>query len=290
LWQAGRLCKETDLTGIFSKYRLDLITFLARLKVSWSTPIGERLMTFRSHIRVIAILLFIFFPLSLYADSDDELEMVAEGGRLYDRWWAEYDLKKPTTTHPSYPATGKKKGAATWRCKECHGWDYKGRDGAYGKGSHFTGIRGISAYAGRDPAVIMNILKNHIHRFDDVMLDYGLLRVALFVSRGQVDISKHLNNKTKKVNGDIRRGKQIFNESCKECHGRDGRERNFKDKNNPEYIGTVANKNPWEAMHKLRNGQPGGFVMGERMPNMHEEISFRDQLHLLSYMQTLPQK
>ena len=82
----------------------------------------------------------------------------------------------------------------------------------------------------------------------------------------------------------------IFNDSCKECHGRDGRERNFKDKKNPEYVGTVANKNPWEAMHKLRNGHPGAFVMGDAMPNMNEEISFQEQLDLLAYLQTLPVK
>lgn len=223
-------------------------------------------------------------------DYDDELEIIAEGGRIYDKWWAEYGLKEPSSTHPSYPSAGKKKGAATWRCKECHGWDYRGRQGVYGKGSHFTGIGGIDAYAGRDPAMIVNILKDRIHRYDEVMLDYGLMRVAMFVSRGQVDISQHLNMKTNKVKGDIRRGEQIFNKTCKECHGRDGRARNFKDDKNPEYIGTVANKNPWEAIHKLRNGHPGAFVMGEPMPNMNEEISFDDQINLLSYLQTLPEK
>jgi thiosulfate dehydrogenase len=233
--------------------------------------------------------LLLFIPLA-NADSDDQLDAIAEGGRLYDKWWEEYDLKKPATTHPSYPASGRKKGAATWRCKECHGWDYRGRNGAYGKGSHYTGIRGITAYAGRKPSVIMNILKNDIHRFDEVMLDYGLLRVALFVAKGQVDISRHVNKKTKKVNGNIRRGRYIFNESCKECHGRDGRERNFKEDGKPEYVGTVANKNPWEAMHKLRNGHPGAFVMGDPMPHMINKIDFQEQLDLLTYMQSLPVK
>lgn len=244
-------------------------------------------MTFLRKFVVLVLYILLFIPVAI-ADSDDELDTIAEGGRLYDKWWEEYGLKKPTNTHPSYPASGRKKGAATWRCKECHGWDYKGRNGTYGKGSHFTGIRGITSYAGREPSVIVSILKNGIHRFDTVMLDYGLLRIALFVSKGQVDISKYVDNKTRKVNGNLRRGQSIFNESCKECHGRDGRERNFKDDNNPEYIGTVANKNPWEAMHKLRNGHPGAFVMGDAMPNMNEEISFKEQLDLLAYMQTLP--
>ncbi|MGD8526083.1 MAG: c-type cytochrome [Thioalkalispiraceae bacterium] len=232
----------------------------------------------------------LLLPLSVMAEEDNQGDMVAEGGRLYDKWWEEYDLEKPTTTHPSYPARGQQSGAATWRCKECHGWDYRGRQGAYGSGSHYTGIRGISAYAGRKPELIMAVLKNPLHRFDEVMLDYGLLRVALFVSRGQVDISRYVDENTNKVAGNLRRGQQIYNQSCKECHGRDGRERNFGDDDKPEYVGTVAVKNPWEAMHKLRNGQPGAFVMGDPMPHMNTRISFEQQLDLLAYLQSLPVK
>jgi len=74
--------------------------------------------------------------------------VIAEGGRLYDKWWSELELKEPRETHPAYPTIGKKRDASTWRCKECHGWDYKGKDGAYGKGSHFTGIPEIRSYVG----------------------------------------------------------------------------------------------------------------------------------------------
>ena len=233
---------------------------------------------------------FVLLPLPALAGADAEGEVIAEGGRLYDKWWAEYDLKKPSSTHPAYPATGKKKGASTWRCKECHGWDYRGSEGAYRKGSHFTGVRGINAYAGRDPNVIMDILKNSVHRYDKVMQDFGLLRIALFVSKGQFDINPSLDKKTNKVSGDIKRGKEVFNNRCMDCHGRDGRKRNFKDSLNPEYIGTLANKNPWEAIHKLRNGHPGAFVMGDAMPNMISQIGTQVQIDLLAYMQTLPRK
>ena len=242
-----------------------------------------------AYIKVILVS-FILLPLPALAGSDAEGRVIAEGGRLYDKWWAEYDLKKPVSTHPSYPAIGKKKGAATWRCKECHGWDYRGSEGAYSKGGHFTGIRGITAYAGRETSEIMAILKNKVHSYDEVMLDHGLLRIALFVSKGQFDIGPHLDRKTKKVSGDIKVGKRIFKKYCVDCHGRDGRERNFKNRKNPEYIGTIADKNPWETMHKLRNGHPNAFVMGDAMPNMISEIGIQVQVDLLAYMQTLPTK
>ena len=99
---------------------------------------------------------------------------LSEGGRLYDKWWQEYGLKKPGQTHPAYPTKGVKKGANTWRCKECHGWDYRGKDGAYSKGSHFTGIKGIREYVNTSPDKIMRILKDDNHQYDTVMLDRAL--------------------------------------------------------------------------------------------------------------------
>ena len=217
-------------------------------------------------------------------------EAIAEGGRLYDKWWEEYELRKPSTTHTAYPLSGKKQGATTWRCKECHGWDYAGKDGAYAKGSHFTGIKGITASYGRPLQDIVEILKDRRHGYDAVMLDYGLLRLAAFVSAGQINMSEYIDSSSKHAMGNAARGRPIFRESCKECHGKDGRKRNFKDDDKPEYIGTVAKRNPWEALHKMRNGHPDAFVMGDPMPHMHDKLSRQEQADLLSYMQTLPVK
>lgn len=236
-----------------------------------------------------------FLPLVLLfsCSSNAELDtpdVIAEGGRLYDKWWAEYEIKKPRITHTSYPASGKKSGASTWRCKECHGWDYRGSNGAYSKGSHYTGIIGITGAKGKTTNQIVSILKNNIHQYDTVMLDYGLIRIANFVQKGQLDISTYVNAETRRVTGNIKRGKEIYNESCKDCHGGDGRERNFKTRDKPEYIGTVSLKNPWEAIHKIRYGHPGAFVRGDPMPHMYGVISLKEQIDLLAYMQSLPIK
>ena len=86
----------------------------------------------------------LFLSSATYAQSVlNDPSFIAEGGRLYDKWWAEYNLEKPSTTHPAYPKAGKKTGASTWRCKECHGWDYVGKDGRYSSGSHYTGFEGV---------------------------------------------------------------------------------------------------------------------------------------------------
>lgn len=247
---------------------------------------------------------------------------VALGGRLYDNWWVTCQLPAPQGRHPAYPAAGKQTGSATWRCKECHGWDYRGTDGAYGQGSHVTGIVGITRYAGRDDAAIVSILTNATHRFDTVVDDATLRRIADFVGRGQVDVGHRLDATTKRVRGDATVGRAIFERECVVCHGAGGRALNFSDDPiAPEYVGTVAADNPWEALHKIRNGQPGSvmdrrrldarardpdgpsgmrggrgmhtpmrmhMVEGRAMPSMREVLSLEQQLDLLTYLQTLP--
>ncbi len=65
-----------------------------------------------------------------HAHDVTDIWAMARGGQLYDNWMAVTEADKPIGTHPAYPKAGKKKGASTWRCKECHGWDYMGKDGA----------------------------------------------------------------------------------------------------------------------------------------------------------------
>lgn len=259
----------------------------------------------------ITICLFVFANGS-YAHEEninDKAAQIAEGGRLYDKWWKGYNLKEPTSTHPAYPTSGKKKGSTTWRCKECHGWDYRGKNGAYGKGSHFTGISGIQNYAGKPINTIVEILKDKNHQYDTVMFDKALQLIALFVSEGQVDTIKYVNDKTKKAMGDINIGNHVFADKCVRCHGIEGKDINFGDIVEPEFVGTVASKNPWEALHKIYNGHPGSMMghsimhsersihqrhqMGliipmESMPYMRNELSVEGVKHLLTYMQTLP--
>jgi thiosulfate dehydrogenase len=242
--------------------------------------------------------------------SKEEARIIAQGGRLYDKWWQELDLSKPNGTHPAYPATGKQKGAATWRCKECHGWDYRGGAGAYKKGSHHTGITGVHGLHDGDEQVVRGILRDKTHGFTSVLPDEALRKIARFVVAGQVDIRQHVDARTKQVRGDRVAGRKIFKSICARCHGPEGNDMNFsRDANDPEYLGTVASKNPWEAIHKLRNGHPGAFMdhehmhmsrnimmrhhqglikMGDSMPFMREKLSLQQQIDLLSYLQTLP--
>ena len=208
---------------------------------------------------------------------------INRGGQIYDKWWAVIEAEPPTTTHPAYPKEGKQSGSATWRCKECHGWDFKGLDGAYGRGSHFTGIVGVRGVVDIDPGRIEEIVRDSTHGYTEAMLPRSALsKLALFLSQGQVDMDVYIDRATKKARGNSRRGAQFFQTICAVCHGFDGKNINFHDADNPEYVGTVGVNNPWEALHKIRNGQPGVGMVALGV------LGIQDQVDILAYLQTLP--
>ncbi len=208
---------------------------------------------------------------------------IARGGQLYDKWWAVIEADEPEATHPAYPAAGKKSGSATWRCKECHGWDYRGKDGAYASGSHFTGIAGIRGVEGMDVDRLHDIIMDETHGFTDREMPHSAMeKLALFLSRGQLDTERYIDRESKVARGNPRRGAQFFQTICAVCHGFDGKEINFKDADDPEYVGTVARHNPWEALHKIRFGQPGVGMIALIALDIDTLVD------ILAYTQTLP--
>lgn len=214
---------------------------------------------------------------------------IARGGQLYDKWWKVVAAAEPKTAHPAYPADGKYrgKGGTDWRCKECHGWDYMGKDGAYSKGSHFTGIKGVQGVAGGDPAKVVAVLNDKTHALGGLMSAADLQDLANFLTKGQVQMSQYIDRTTKKVTvGNKAKGAAVFNTICANCHGRDGtlNEDGKPLKPDEEPLGLVANDNPWEALHKIRNGQPA-----ERMPALRA-IDLAVALDILAHLQTLPTK
>ena len=121
-----------------------------------------------------------------HAHDPSDVWAIARGGQLYDKWYAVLERDPPKQTHPAYPADAKKKGSSTWRCKECHGWDYKGVDGAYAKGSHRTGIKGVRGVAGLPTEEIHDIIMNKMHSFTTEMMPHSAMeKLALFLSKGQ---------------------------------------------------------------------------------------------------------
>lgn len=212
--------------------------------------------------------------------------ILAAGGRIYDNWWEALDREEPEGTHPSYPSAGSQKDSTTWRCKECHGWDYMGVNGVYRSGSHYSGIAGIDGAIGTDPAAIAATLRAPLHGYTAEMItDDELARVAAFVSRGQVDMSAYIDLETREIiGGNMENGRAIFQTVCAACHGFDGRRLDWGDAEGPAYVGTEAVAAPDEVMNKILNAHPGVEMVNLRA------FGVKAAGDVLRYIATLPQE
>ena len=222
-----------------------------------------------------------------YIQTLPEDSVLNLGGQLYDKWWVVAEVDHPEGDQPLWATqtTNERSGEDTWRCKECHGWDYKGADGAYGSGSHFTGFKGlldVATMADDEVTAWLTGATDPDHDFS-VMGDQAVGALVIFLREEVSDITPYVNA-DKTVIGDPIAGKDMFDNTCASCHGTDGKRLNFHDAEEPEYVGTIARDNPWEFFHKATFGQPGapmpaGLALGWSM----EEIA-----NLLAFAQTLP--
>lgn len=138
---------------------------------------------------------------------------------------------------------------------------------------------------GADPEAIHETIMDKTHRYTEEMIPHSAMeKLSQFVSLGQMDMDLYVERNTKKARGFAQRGAAMFQTICAVCHGFDGRAMNFKNDKNPEYVGTVAQKNPWEFIHKARFGQPGVVMVGL------VSLPTQDIVDPLAYAQTLPAK
>jgi len=214
---------------------------------------------------------------------------VPRGGRLFDKWWKEAGLAEPTGDSPIWArqTTNTRSGLDTWRCKECHGWDYQGAEGAYSSGSHLTGFPGLLAAAARTVEDLMAQLSGSVdpeHDFSGLG-EANLLDLVSFLKEGLVDVGPYIDPETKApIGGDEASGMALYDGTCAACHGEDGKTLNFGDAAEPEYVGTLAADNPWEFIHKVRVGQPGTQMPSAIATGWHLD----EVIDVLTYAQTLP--
>ncbi|MDX2202784.1 MAG: cytochrome c [Hyphomicrobiaceae bacterium] len=221
--------------------------------------------------------------------NPSEAWKIAAGGRIYDVWWDALGRTRPRGTNPSYPASGKRSGSTTWRCVECHGWDYKGAEGVTAPGGAFgeryTGIKGLFGASGRSLDEVARALRSAPHNYTpDMLRDAELEWVALFTLKGLHDADRFIDRKTGRVEGDPARGAAVFQTVCATCHGFDGKTLNWGKPDAPAYVGTEAASLPWEVLHKIRNSHPGAAMVSLRAFPIEVAID------VLAYAQSLPKK
>ena len=222
---------------------------------------------------------FAFGILTSPVIADETQSSIARGGKLYDKWYKVIKADVPKAAHKAYPKSAKRQKAKdNWRCKECHGWDNLGKDGAYAKGSHFSGIVGIRGMAGAAPAKVVAVLKDKTHGYGDKMDAKDFTDLANFVANGQVDMNKYIDRASKAPKGDKAKGEAYYNTICAGCHATTG----LQPKEMKPFGAQMGN--PWEVMHKILNGQPG-----EPMPALRA-LDRQVVVDIMAHMTTLPKK
>ncbi len=211
------------------------------------------------------------------------------GGQLYDKWWAVTGATPPTTDHPEWAAqtTNLRTGSDTWRCKECHGWDYIGAAGRYATGSHFTGFAGI--YPGMtltDEQVYNKIWTDH--QYGNKLSDDNIRDLVEFVQAGQLDITAIVATTGGAFIGSTANGSTLYNgaAACATCHDADGLRVPPLGSTNATFSlfpGFLSNDNPEETQHKISYGHPGSAMAGQALALTDAQIG-----EVGAHSQTLP--
>lgn len=222
---------------------------------------------------------------------------LVRGGLLFDRWWRVNGAPAPTDSnteggsHPLYPSgIGAQSGSNTFRCRECHGWDYKGKDGAYGPGSsHETGIGGIFGTK-LGPQAMFNLLKadpdlvpNGHHMGYYGMSDADIWDAVKMCREGTIDTAQYILPGPTPffLSFDLTAGRAGYETYCASCHD---------DPNSSSVHGTwpwsgegstnsldqITRRNPWQMLHTIRFGHPGS-----PMPSL-ELLGYNTQAQLTS--------
>lgn len=219
---------------------------------------------------------------------------VSVGAQLYDKWYAQLGVTPPQGNHPLWErqSTNTRSGPDTWRCAECHGWDYQGAAGAYGTGSsHYTGFPGVFVLADRlsEQEIIdhLNGKLDPLHDFSGLMDEQSLRQLAAFLKNGLVDDSAFIDPVSlKAISGDTANGKRLYEAVCAACHGVDGQTLVLRSEGIDEGLGDVASRDPYRFLHRSRFGVAGtvmpiGRDLGWSVAESHD---------VLAYAQTLPRR
>jgi thiosulfate dehydrogenase len=225
------------------------------------------------------------------AESLPNQDDVIQGAQLYDKWYAVLGVNPPAENMPiwSRQSTNTRSGSDTWRCNECHGWDYRGAQGEYKTGSHYTGFPDLYALV---PELEIEAIVDHLngeidpaHDFSPYLDETKITQLAYFLKNGLIDDAEYIDPVSLRVlDPDISHGQELYSSICLSCHGEDGKEIIFQIEGINEYLGSVANRDPWRFLHRTRFG-----VAGTDMPvGMSLGWTAEDGRDVLAYAQTLP--
>lgn len=203
---------------------------------------------------------------ALVADAQLAEANTPDGALLYDSWYTLLEVAGPTTPQPLWATRNdtsvQKNADETWRCKNCHGWDYNGKLG-------FPSLLAARSDALATPEGIFCAIKTGTgtvgeHIFGDKLADatgatqeakdVHIWNLTKFIvdANGIINIGSYIASNGGIFNANRQGGKDAYTPSCSGCHGADG----AKYADDGAGLGFIALDDPWEMMHKIRFGDP----------------------------------
>ncbi|MDX1812827.1 MAG: hypothetical protein R3240_12800, partial [Gammaproteobacteria bacterium] len=175
---------------------------------------------------------------------------VQRGGRLYDNWWDENGLDAPIARNSLWPAAGSSlTPPETWRCVNCHGWDYTGTEGFVGLLSPVQDVKSFITNG--------TVLTENDHAFSEKLKQQDIADLTAFVMNPVDGIRSDIETLINEAN-DLS-GQQIYeNETpgnCVFCHGVDGTSIPTVD------LKTLAGNFGPRFVHVARFGSPGSIML-----------------------------
>ena len=185
-------------------------------------------------------------------------QQLSVGARLYVNWQAATFRAPITKRHPLWKGSPAVAPGETWRCVNCHGWDYRGTGGVGGDLGKIVGAPGLRHLAGRPVSEVTTALSFMGHDFRGEMPDLARVALARFVSAGQQEIND-LIERYLEGGGQWQDGAWHFSTVCRVCHGRDGMQMHNDLAAKPISVGAIASTSPWRFLHAVRFGHQDGM-------------------------------
>lgn len=202
------------------------------------------------------------------------------GGKLYDDAWAILDIPPPTERNPAYPDKTVPV-RDTWRCASCHGWDYAGSEGERGRAVKGLEAPSLKPLVGTEPGPVVDKILEPNHPFPtEGLSDLSLYLLAAFITDGQYPQERILDAKGR-ATGDPKKGRDIFEGACINCHQLDGRAFLKGEAGDRSSLGWITRNRPEQALHKIMNGVPMAEMLALRF------LSAGEIADLLAYVQTI---